>query len=83
MACSMSRVGNCWDNAVVESFFATLKRELADDADWLTRDEARTAVFEYIEVWYNRERLHSSLGYLSPVAWELQLEVHQELPITA
>ena len=73
MACSMSRVGDCWDNAVAESFFATLKRELADDADWLTRDEARTAVFEYIEVWYNRQRRHSSLGYRSPVAYELHL----------
>jgi len=72
MTCSMSRVGNCWDNAVAESFFATLKRELADHADWATRDLARTAVFEYIEVWYNRQRRHSSLGYLSPAAYELQ-----------
>jgi putative transposase len=72
MECSMSGVGDCWDNAVAESFFATLKRELADEADWTTRDEARTAVFEYIEVWYNRQRRHSSLGYLSPVAYELQ-----------
>jgi transposase InsO family protein len=64
---------------VAESFFATLKRELADDADWLTRDDARTAVFEFIEVWYNRERLHSSLGYLSPVAYELQLAAQHEL----
>jgi len=74
MDCSMSRVGNCWDNAVAESFFATLKRELADDADWATRDEARTAVFEYIEVWYNQQRRHSSLGYLTPAAFELQQE---------
>jgi putative transposase len=74
MTCSMSRVGDCWDNAVAESFFATLKRELADDANWATREEARTAVFEYIEVWYNRQRRHSSLGYLSPVAYELQQE---------
>jgi len=51
----------------------------ADDADWATRDDARTAVFEFIEVWYNRERLHSSLGYLSPVAYELQLEAQHEL----
>jgi len=72
MVCSMSHVGDCWDNAVSESFFATLKRELVDEADWATRDEARTAVFEYIEVWYNRHRRHSSLGYLSPVAYELQ-----------
>lgn len=72
--CSMSRRGDCWDNAVAESFFATLKRELVDGADWATRDEARTAVFEFIEVWYNRERRHSSLGYLSPVEYEQQLE---------
>jgi transposase InsO family protein len=73
MTCSMSRVGDCWDNAVAESFFATLKRELADGADWSTREEARTAVFEYIEVWYNQRRRHSSLGYLSPAAYELCL----------
>jgi transposase InsO family protein len=78
MACSMSRVGDCWDNAVAESFFATLKRELADDADWATRDDARTAVFEYIEVWYNRQRRHSSLDYLSPVAYELRHEAQRE-----
>lgn len=59
-------------NAVAESFFATLKRELADDADWATRDDARTAVFEYIEVWYHLQRRHSSLGYLSPADYELQ-----------
>jgi putative transposase len=70
--CRMSRVGNCWDNAVAESFFATLKRELADGADWATREEARTAVVEYIELWYNQQRRHSSLGYLSPAAFEVQ-----------
>jgi putative transposase len=83
MGCSMSRVGNCWDNAVAESFFATLKRELADDADWATREEARTAVFEYIEVWYNQQRRHSSLGYLSPAAFELQQEAMRELATAA
>jgi transposase InsO family protein len=83
MECSMSRVGNCWDNAVAESFFATLKRELADDADWATRDEARTAVFEYIEVWYNQQRRHSSLGYLSPAAYERQQETIEELATAA
>lgn len=77
MECSMSRRGNCWDNAVAESFFATLKRELADTADWGTRDEARTAVFEYIEVWYNQQRRHSSLGYLSPAAFELQQSMRE------
>ena len=52
---------------------------LADDADWATRDDARTAVFEYIEVWYNQQRRHSSLGYLSPAAFELQRETMREL----
>ena len=79
MECSMSGVGDCWDNAVAESFFATLKRELADRADWQTRDEARTAVFEYIEVWYNRQRRHSSLGYQSPVDYEQQLASEQAI----
>ena len=70
--CSMSRKGNCWDNAVAESFFATLKTELVHDADWHTRDEAKSALFEYIEVWYNRVRRHSTLGYKSPVQYELE-----------
>jgi transposase InsO family protein len=74
MTCSMSRKGDCWDNAIAESFFATLKRELADDADWATRDEARTAVFRYIEVWYNRRRRHSALGYVSPEQFARQLK---------
>jgi transposase InsO family protein len=83
MTCSMSRVGDCWDNAVAESFFATLKRELADGADWSTREEARTAVFEYIEVWYNQRRRHSSLGYLSPAAFELQQQAMREVATAA
>lgn len=70
LTCSMSRKGDCFDNAVVESFFATLKSELADDMPWTTRDEARSALFEYLESWYNRERRHSSLGYRSPVQYE-------------
>lgn len=77
MTCSMSRKGDCWDNAVAESFFASLKRELVSGTQWGTRDEARTAVFEYIELWYNRERRHSSLDYLSPVAYERQLEMRR------
>ena len=68
---SLSRKGNCWDNAVVESFFATLKRELPE-ATFRTRDEARLAVFEFIEGWYNPVRLHSTLGYKSPIAFEEQ-----------
>lgn len=66
---SMSRTGNCWDNAVMESFHASLKGECADHS-FATRQEARSAVFEYIEVWYNRQRIHSSLGYLSPLEFE-------------
>jgi putative transposase len=69
--CSMSRPGNCWDNAVVESFFATLKTELRVTEEWnSTRQHARTAIFEYVEGFYNRARRHSTLGYLSPVEFE-------------
>lgn len=70
---SMSRKGDCWDNAVAESFFATLKWELVEDADWHTREEARRAISEYIEVWYNRKRRHSSLGGNTPAEYEQQL----------
>jgi len=66
---SMSRVANCFDNAVMESFFATLKTECAF-AQFATRARARSAIFEYIEGWYNRQRLHSTLGYLSPLVFE-------------
>ena len=67
---SMSRVGNCWDNAVAESFFATLKTELVHGRNYATRQEAQSEVFEYIEVFYNRQRLHSSLGYETPARFE-------------
>lgn len=70
---SMSRVGNCWDNAVVESFFATLTKELLVDGVFETRAEASSAVFEFIEVWYNRQRRHSTLGYRTPVEFEEQV----------
>jgi putative transposase len=73
LACSMSGRGDCWDNAVVESFWGTLKAELVDGANYATRDEARASIFEYIEVFYNRERLHSSLGYQSPEQFEAGL----------
>lgn len=66
---SMSRKANCWDNAVVESFFSTLKREL-DDRVFASREEARAMIFEYIEIWYNRQRRHSTLGYVSPEQFE-------------
>jgi putative transposase len=70
---SMSRRANCYDNAVVESFFATLEWELIQRSDWATRDAARLAIFEYIECWYNPKRRHSSLGYLSPAEYERKL----------
>lgn len=66
---SMSRTGNCYDNATMESFHATLKGECAY-RKFATKAEARTTIFEYIEVWYNRQRIHSSLGYVSPVEFE-------------
>lgn len=72
IACSMSRKGNCWDNAPVESFFASLKRELIYRNRFATREEARTAVFKWIEAWYNRRRRHSALGYMSPEQFERQ-----------
>jgi len=70
---SMSRPGNCYDNAVVESFFGTLKTELVHRTRYRSRAEARRSVFEWIECWYNRRRRHSSLGYLSPEAFEAQI----------
>jgi putative transposase len=70
MTASMSRRGNCWDNAVSESFFATLKTELVMNAAWAIREDARGALFRYIEMWYNRRRRHSSLGYLTPLEFE-------------
>ena len=70
ITCSMSRRADCWDNAPMESFFASLKKELVHDARFATRAEARAAIFEYIEVFYNRQRRHSSLGYVSPAEYE-------------
>src|SRR5437899_9246657 len=67
---SMSRTGNCWDNAVVESFFATLKTELVHESEFINHADARAAIFEYIEVFYNRARMHSTLGYKCPVEYE-------------
>jgi putative transposase len=70
IACSMSRRGNCWDNAVAESFFATLKTELIDRVNWATRSAAIGAIEEYIRDFYNRDRRHSYLGYLTPAEFE-------------
>jgi putative transposase len=72
---SMSRAGNCWDNACVESFFGTLKRELVYHRHYATRDEAKLDIFEYIEVFYNRRRRHSTLGYDSPAEYEARTAV--------
>src|SRR5665213_1208696 len=72
LQCSMSRVGNCWDNAVVESLWASLKNELVFQRTFVTKQEAKEAIFEWIVVWYNRRRRHSSLGYLSPEAFEVR-----------
>jgi transposase InsO family protein len=67
---SMSRKGNCWDNAITETFFHTLKTELIKRIKYKTREEARVSIFEYIEIFYNRKRLHSAIGYRSPVEYE-------------
>jgi transposase InsO family protein len=70
ITCSMSRRANCWDNAPMESFFATLKKELVHHEDYATRAEAQASIFEYIETFYNRLRRHSTLGYVSPTNYE-------------
>jgi putative transposase len=70
ITCSMSRSGNVWDNAAMESFFSSLKTERVNRRVYATRDEARADVFDYVERFYNRRRQHSTLGYLSPAAFE-------------
>ncbi|MFI5868395.1 integrase core domain-containing protein [Streptomyces sp. NPDC051546] len=70
---SVGRTGQCWDNALAESFFSTLKNELGDSRPWASRAAAHTAIFEWIEGWYNVHRLHSSLGYRSPAEYETTL----------
>lgn len=76
MICSMSRKGNCWDNAVTESFFSTLKRELIYPIGiFVSREEARNRIFRYIESWYNRARRHSALGYLAPEEFEFENQI--------
>ncbi len=79
LVCSMSRAGECLDNAMAESFFATLKAELVADQQWPTRAAARTAIFEWLEVFYNRQRCHSALAYRSPVAYEERVLLLQDL----
>ena len=70
-----SRKGNCYDSAVVESFFSTLKNELVHHCNFKTRSQARLAIFEFIEVFYNRERRHASLDFVSPVEYETRVSV--------
>ena len=72
VTCSMSRAGNVWDNAAMESFFSSLKTERTARKTYRTRDEAKADVFDYIELYYNKKRRHSTLGYISPVAFEGQ-----------
>lgn len=83
ITCSMSRRGNCWDNAVVESFFATLKRELFYGRPQQGREATADSVFRYIETYYNRKRRHSSLGYLSPEQYELKVLNNQAAKLAA
>jgi putative transposase len=71
ITCSMSRRANCWDKAPMEPFFASLRKELVHDEDYATRAEARSSLFKYIEVYYNRVRRHSTQGYMSPIEYEL------------
>jgi transposase InsO family protein len=73
ITCSMSRAGDCYDNAVAESFWGTLKRELVHQRHYATRDQATASIFEWIECWYNRKRRHSALGYKSPEEFEAEL----------
>jgi transposase InsO family protein len=73
MEVSMSGKGQCWDNACVESFWATLKTELVNHERYATKEQARASIFEYIEIFYNRKRLHSAIGYVSPEAFEASL----------
>lgn len=80
IASSMGSVGDGYDNAVAESFFATLKRELLDRHTWPTRAAARSAIFEYLETWYNRQRRHSTLGYRSPIAFEAAYQLAATSP---
>jgi len=74
----MSRKGDCWDNAVAESFFATIKGEMIDDEEFETRAEANVAISDYIDGFYNVSRLHSTIGYVSPIEFELRLKSRRE-----
>jgi transposase InsO family protein len=75
---SMSRKGDCWDNSVAESFFATIKGEMIDHEDYQTRDEASAAIADYINAFYNVTRLHSAIGYMSPIEFELKFRIQEQ-----
>lgn len=79
--CSMSRKGRCWDNAVVESFFHTLKTALVHREDYRRRAEAKASIFEYIEVFYNRQRRHYHLGHMAPLMTFEQAAVSRSLAV--
>ena len=76
---SMSRKGNCWDNAVAESFFKILKSELIYHRKFKNQAQAKIEIFEFIEVWYNRQRLHASLGYKTPIQMEIEFYANQKI----
>jgi transposase InsO family protein len=76
---SMSRKGDCWDNAVAESFFATLRAELVDHERYATREAAMKSIGDYIDNFYNVQRRHSYLGYLNPMEFELRSRIHQHV----
>jgi len=78
MVCSMSRQGDCWDNAMMESFFGSLKTEWVYNEDYQTREEAKQSLFKYIELFYNRKRRHAALGYVSPAEFERRYELTQD-----
>ena len=78
MVCSMSRQGDCWDNAMMESFFGSLKTEWVYGKGYGTREEAKQDLFKYIEMFYNRQRRHASLGYVSPTEFERRYEVTED-----
>ena len=75
---SMSRKGDCWDNSVAESFFATIKGEMIDHEDYETRAAAIAAIADYIDAFYNTTRLHSTIGYVSPIEFELRFKIGQQ-----
>jgi putative transposase len=83
ISCSMSRKGNCWDNAVAESFFGTLKTEFIHTQNFANREDAKTAIVEWIEVFYNRQRIHSTLDYRSPIQFEQEYWASQQPPKAA